>query len=73
MSLTASDKHAATAPYRHEIPAGEPFLCEVKAGQTVRLLDLEGNQVVDTLFFSPATHASATTRNAPCASRTACT
>ncbi len=34
------------------IPAGEPFLAEVKAGQTVRILDLQGNQAVDTLFFS---------------------
>ncbi|EPN02833.1 hypothetical protein A259_25030, partial [Pseudomonas syringae pv. actinidiae ICMP 19070] len=36
------------------IAAGEPFLAEVKAGQTVRILDLEGNQAVDTLFFSLA-------------------
>ena len=43
---------AASASFRHVIPAGEPYLFEVKAGQTVRLLDLEGNQAVDTLFFS---------------------
>ena len=52
MSLTESSLHPETAAFRHVIPAGEPFLCEVKAGQTVRLLDLEGNQAVDTLFFS---------------------
>ncbi|HEY6609858.1 MAG TPA: DUF1989 domain-containing protein, partial [Pseudomonas sp.] len=52
MTLIASEKHPEAAVYRHTIPAGEPFLCEVKAGQTVRLLDLEGNQAVDTLFFS---------------------
>ena len=52
MNLTHSDKQPTAAVYRHEIPAGEPFLCEVKAGQTVRLLDLQGNQAVDTLFFS---------------------
>ena len=44
MTLTHSDKHPEAAVYRHEIPAGEPFLCEVKAGQTLRLLDLEGNR-----------------------------
>ncbi|MDA7085516.1 urea carboxylase-associated family protein [Pseudomonas sp. SA3-5] len=54
MNLTHSDKHAETASYRATIAAGEPFLCEVKAGQTLRLLDLEGNQAVDTLFYSAA-------------------
>src|SRR6195952_5804619 len=36
------------------IPAGEPSLTELKAGQTLRILDLEGNQAVDTLFYSAA-------------------
>jgi uncharacterized protein YcgI (DUF1989 family) len=27
---------------------------EVKAGQTLRMLDLEGNQAVDTLFYNAA-------------------
>jgi urea carboxylase-associated protein 1 len=36
------------------IAAGEPSLTELKAGQTLRLLDLEGNQAVDTLFYSLA-------------------
>ena len=40
--------------FRHTIPAGEPYLFEVKAGQTLRLHDLEGNQAVDTLFYSAA-------------------
>ncbi|OHC22289.1 MAG: urea carboxylase [Pseudomonadales bacterium RIFCSPHIGHO2_02_FULL_60_43] len=48
----SSDKHPEAAVYRATIAAGEPFLCEVKAGQTLRLLDLEGNQAVDTLFYS---------------------
>lgn len=52
MTLTASNKHPEAAVYRATIGAGEPFLCEVKAGQTLRLLDLEGNQAVDTLFYS---------------------
>ena len=54
MNLTHSDKHPEAAVYRATIAAGEPFLCEVKAGQTLRLLDLEGNQAVDTLFYSAA-------------------
>ncbi|NMZ69773.1 hypothetical protein SAMN05216370_2165 [Pseudomonas peli] len=54
MTLISSDKHPEAAVYRATIAAGEPFLCEVKAGQTLRLLDLEGNQAVDTLFYSAA-------------------
>ncbi|PKM30543.1 MAG: urea carboxylase [Gammaproteobacteria bacterium HGW-Gammaproteobacteria-11] len=52
MTLTHSDKQPDNAVYRATIPAGEPWLTDIKAGQTLRLLDLEGNQAVDTLFFS---------------------
>ncbi|MGH8411129.1 MAG: DUF1989 domain-containing protein, partial [Pseudomonas sp.] len=45
-------KQPDAAVYRATIPAGEPWLMEVKAGQTLRILDLEGNQAVDTLFYS---------------------
>jgi len=36
--------------------AGEPWVGVVKQGQTFRIVDLEGNQAVDTLFFN-AGHA----------------
>ncbi|HAQ85518.1 MAG TPA: urea carboxylase [Pseudomonas sp.] len=52
MTIHESNLHPEAATFRHMIPAGEPYLFEVKAGQTLRLLDLEGNQAVDTLFFS---------------------
>lgn len=52
MKLTPSTLSPETALFRHVIPAGEPFLFEVKAGQTLRLLDLEGNQAIDTLFYN---------------------
>lgn len=52
MNPTPSDKHPEAAAYTAVIAAGEPFMTEVKAGQTLRLLDLEGNQAVDTLFYS---------------------
>ena len=32
--------------------AGEPWMATVRTGQTLRILDLEGNQAVDTLFYS---------------------
>ncbi|WP_236233932.1 urea amidolyase associated protein UAAP2 [Pseudomonas tohonis] len=52
MNPTPSDKHPEAAIYTAVIAAGEPFMTDVKAGQTLRLLDLEGNQAVDTLFYS---------------------
>ncbi|MFT4021828.1 MAG: DUF1989 domain-containing protein [Acinetobacter sp.] len=33
-------------------PAGEAWMCEVKRGQLFRIVDLEGNQAVDTLLIS---------------------
>lgn len=51
MNLVTSTRNPADAVYRHEIPAGEPWMFEIKQGQTLRLLDLEGNQAVDTLFY----------------------
>jgi hypothetical protein len=40
------------AAFRETVPAGEYFLKVVKAGETVRILDLEGNQAADTLFYN---------------------
>jgi urea carboxylase-associated protein 1 len=34
------------------IAAGEPWLARIAKGQVLRIVDLEGNQAVDTLFFS---------------------
>lgn len=53
-TLITSDKQPEKAVYRETVPAGEPWLVEVKAGQTLRIVDLEGNQAVDTLFYSLA-------------------
>ena len=50
--LTASPRNPADAVYREVLAAGEPWLKELKAGQTLRIHDLEGNQAVDTLFYS---------------------
>lgn len=35
-------------------PAGEPWLMEIRAGQVLRIVDVEGNQAVDTIFYSAA-------------------
>jgi len=45
----------AQARFRHVIPAGEPWIGSVRQGQYFRILDLEGNQAVDTLFYRAGT------------------
>ncbi len=52
--LIASDRDPQEAVFRHTIAAGEPFMCDIQAGQTLRLLDLQGNQAIDTLFYNAA-------------------
>jgi hypothetical protein len=43
---------AGTASYRKVVPAGDYWMHVVKKGETFRILDLEGNQAADTLFFN---------------------
>jgi uncharacterized protein len=39
------------------VEAGDPFLLEIWKGQVVRIVDLEGNQAVDTLFYNAHDYA----------------
>src|SRR6185369_16165812 len=50
MSTALSDPVAV----RHDaiVPAGEPWIHEITKGQHLRIIDLEGNQAADTLFFN---------------------
>lgn len=41
-----------TALLREVVGAGDYWMHEVKQGQTLRILDLEGNQAADTLFYN---------------------
>ena len=50
--LKESALDPATARLRRTVPAGDYLLDVVKKGETVRLVDLEGNQAADTLFFN---------------------
>ncbi|MFH2140436.1 MAG: urea amidolyase associated protein UAAP2 [Pseudomonadota bacterium] len=52
MSIVESKLNPQQASYDLVLPAGESWLHEVKRGQVFRILDLEGNQAVDTLFYS---------------------
>lgn len=51
-TLTESDRDPARAIHAQVIPAGEPWLHRLDRGQTLRIVDLDGNQAVDTLFYS---------------------
>ena len=42
------------ALFRRVIPAGDYWIDTVKTGQTLRIVDVEGNQAADTLFFNAA-------------------
>lgn len=51
MPIIESALDARTARYDFTLPAGEPWLYDIKRGETLRIVDLEGNQAVDTLFY----------------------
>src|ERR1700690_4388975 len=42
------------AVFRQVVPAGEYWIDTVKSGQRLRIVDVEGNQAADTLFFNAA-------------------
>ena len=42
------------ALFRRVIPAGDYWIDTIKRGQTLRIVDVEGNQAADTLFFNAA-------------------
>jgi urea carboxylase-associated protein 1 len=49
-----STRQPTSARYRETVNAGDYWLHELKAGEVLRIVDLEGNQAVDTLFFNAA-------------------
>ncbi len=49
--MTESTLSPEAAVYRHVIRAGDPWMHKIKKGQTFRILDLEGNQAADILFY----------------------
>ena len=58
---SALDPAQAVLNQRH--PAGEPILFQLRQGQTLRIVDLEGNQAADVIFYNAddlAEHYSAT-------------
>ena len=53
-ALVESALDPATAVHDEVVPAGEPWVHVVRAGQRLRIVDLRGNQAVDTLFYAAA-------------------
>ncbi len=49
--METSSLDPASATYREVIDAGDYWWCPIKEGQTLRILDVHGNQAADTLFF----------------------
>ncbi len=54
MSIRESELRADSAAFRQVVLAGEPLIHRIQKGEVVRILDLEGNQAVDTLFYNAA-------------------
>ena len=50
-NLRESTLDLSQAVVDHRQPAGEPWLHTVRCGQILRIIDLEGNQAVDTIFY----------------------
>jgi urea carboxylase-associated protein 1 len=54
LNYTESIFQPAQAVYDSTLLSGDGWMHEIKAGQTFRITDIEGNQAVDTLFYNAA-------------------
>ncbi len=62
MPFTSSKLDPSAALHRHPILAGDPWTGDLTRGQILRIVDVEGNQAADTLFYDshdPANRYSA--------------
>jgi urea carboxylase-associated protein 1 len=50
-TLVASERDPVSAVLAEDVPAGEGWIGELQEGAVLRIVDLFGNQAVDTLFF----------------------
>ena len=51
-NLKSSPLRPEAALHSFVVEAGDPFVLEIAQGQVVRIVDLEGNQAVDTIFYN---------------------
>lgn len=52
LNFVESPLSPETAVYDQVLPAGEGWMQVIKKGQTFRILDMEGNQAIDTIFYN---------------------
>ncbi len=52
MRIQESRLDPAAAVYDVTLPSGEPWLHEIRKGQTLRIVDVEGNQAADIIFYN---------------------
>jgi urea carboxylase-associated protein 1 len=52
MSTANSHRHPPNAFYDHIVPAREPWSGTLRKGEVIRIVDVEGQQAVDTLFYA---------------------
>jgi len=52
MKMVHSERKAEAASYRETVGAGDYWWRELREGEVLRILDLEGNQAADTLFYA---------------------
>lgn len=55
--MTTSPRTPAEAIFTVDIEAGDSLVREIKSGQFVRIVDIQGNQAVDTLFYNAHDYA----------------
>ncbi len=58
VSVQSEERSELAARLVLDVPAGEGFAHELAAGETLRIVDLHGNQAVDTLFFDAHDYAN---------------
>jgi len=56
-NLKPSSLRPEAALSSYIVEAGDPFVLEIRKDQVVRIVDLEGNQAVDTLFYNAHDYA----------------
>ena len=56
-NLKSSPLDPEAALHTFIVGAGDPFVLEIAEGQHVRIVDLEGNQAVDTIFYNAHDYA----------------
>ena len=57
MKTVNSTREPRVASYNRIVPARQPWSGLVRKGQHIRIVDLEGQQAVDTLFYSAADYS----------------